>query len=510
MDGQNIDIPDVVEPSMGRPLGRQMASGAAWMVAMQLSVTALGVGSTMANSRILAPGDFGLVALATSMIAALEILTTFRLDVVLIQNRSATPADYDSAWSLKLIFATVIGLSVSLAAMPAARFFNEPRLSAVMLVLAASTVVGGLENIGVVNFRRDLNFGREFAYSISRKIASVCVGVSAAVIFQSYWALVAGLVAGTATGLVASYLMDPYRPRWSLASARALFRFSKWLLVDNAIYFLRHRSANFLIGRISGTGALGLFSLAYEVGTLANATLAAPIERALLPGYARMATGLDTIRAGYLAVSGLTALLVVPVAAGISAVAPVLVPVMLGPKWLTSIALLQVVGVASSISLVGFGAASVCLSLGRPRLLVAMSGSYVIVLLTSLALLLPHFGPLGAAWSFAIAAGTALPVQLLLLRRALGLTLYRWIAEVWRPLAAVVVMHLAVTTLLSGLAPTESTASHAWRLLAAAAGGALFYVATVMLLWRLTGRPEGAEATVLGYLGVRNVAAPAR
>jgi O-antigen/teichoic acid export membrane protein len=485
-------------------LGRQMAAGAAWMVAMRLSITALGVGSTIVLARILIPADFGLVALATSMIAALEILTSFRLDAVLIQNRLATRAEYDSAWSLNLIFSTLLGTLVCLAATRAAHFFHEPRLAAVMLVLGASTFVGGLENIGIVNFRKDLDFGREFAYSLSRKIAGVCVGVSSAVMFGSYWALVAGIVAGSATGVAASYLMQPYRPRWSLVSARGLFQFSKWLMVDNALYFLRHRSVDFLIGKIAGPGALGLFSLAYELGTMANANLAAPIERAMFPGYARMAAGPDTLQAGYLSVSGLTALLIVPVAVGIAAIAPLLIPVLFGAKWLTSIPLLQVVGVAASISLLDSGASSICLILGRPRLLVCVSGSYVIVLLLSLALLLPHYGALGAAWSFAIAAGVSLPVQLGLLRWALKLTIHRWIAAVWRAIAAAVAMHLIVSTLLSRLAPAENTVSQALQLLAAVASGVLCYVAIVMLLWFISGRPEGAESAVLRYIGLRD------
>jgi len=487
---------------MNLQLGRQMASGAAWMVALRLSITALGIGSTMALARILTPADFGLVALATSMIAALEILTGFRLDAVLIQNRSATRSEYDSAWSLNLIFSAVLGTLVCLSASPAAYFFHEPRLTAVMFVLGGSTVVAGLENIGIVNFRKNLDFGREFAYALSKKIASVCIGVSAAVVFRSYWALVAGIVSSSATGLTASYLMHPYRPRWSLAAARGLFQFSKWLMVDNALYFLRHRSVDFLIGRVAGTGALGLFNLAYELGTTANANLAAPIERAMFPGYARMAAGLTTLQNGYVSVSGLIALLIAPVSLGIAAVAPLLIPVLFGAKWLPSIPLLQVIGIAASISLLGSGASSICLSLGRPRLLVCVSGSYVFVLVLSLALLLPHFGALGAAWSFAIAAGVSLPIQLGLLRWALQLNVYRWTAAVWRAIAASVGMYLIVATLVSGLATAESSVSQALQLLATVATGALCYVTIVMLLWFISGRPDGAERTVLRYVGI--------
>lgn len=480
-----------------------MASGAAWMVALRLCVAALGAVSTVTLARILVPADFGLVALATSMMAGLAILTNFRLDIVLIQNQSATRAEYDSAWSLNVIFSALLGTMVCVAAAPAAQFFDEPRLTAVMLVLGASTLVGGLENIGIVNFRKDLDFGREFAYSLIRKTASVCVGVSSAIVFRSHWALVAGIVSGSATGLVASYLMHPYRPRWSLISARALFQFSKWLMVDNALYFLRHRSVDFMIGKTSGAAALGLFSLSYELGTVANANLAAPIERAMFPGYARMASSLDMLRDGYLSVNGLTALLIAPVAVGIAAVAPLLIPVLFGQKWLASIPFLQVIGVASSISLLGGGGASIYLALRRPRLLVWLSGSYVTVLLFSLALLLPHYGSLGAAWSFAIAAGTALPVQLGLLRWAVKLRMRRWIAQVWRAVAAVIVMHLGVTHLLSQWAVPDRYAHQVLQLLGVVTGGAICYVTIVVLLWFLSGRPDGPETTVFRYLGLR-------
>jgi len=96
------------------------------------------------------------------------------------------------------------------------------------------------------------------------------------------------------------------------------------------------------------------------------------------------------------------------------------------------------------------------------------------------------------------------------LRSALKLTIDRWIAEVWRSVAGVVVMHLMVATLLSRLAPAQNTASKALQLTATVAGGALCYLAIVMLLWLLNGRPDGAETTVLRYLGLRKAAAPGR
>ena len=70
-----------------------IASGAAWMIGMQLSVTTLGFVSTLILARLLKPSDFGLVALATALVAAIDLLTSFRFEVPLIQNQAATRDD---------------------------------------------------------------------------------------------------------------------------------------------------------------------------------------------------------------------------------------------------------------------------------------------------------------------------------------------------------------------------------------------------------------------------------
>ena len=57
---------------------------------LRLAVTVLGFASTIILARLLVPADFGLIALGTSMVAALELLTSFRFDVALIQDQAAT------------------------------------------------------------------------------------------------------------------------------------------------------------------------------------------------------------------------------------------------------------------------------------------------------------------------------------------------------------------------------------------------------------------------------------
>src|ERR1043166_6417834 len=58
-----------------------------------------------------------------------------------------------------------------------------------------------------------------------------------------------------------------------------------------------------------------------------------PMNRAALPAYSKLAADRAALGAAYLAAAGLVALLVMPLIVGLAAVAPMVVAVLLGPKW---------------------------------------------------------------------------------------------------------------------------------------------------------------------------------
>ena len=99
----------------------------------------------------------------------------------------------------------------------------------------------------------------------------------------------AGIVIGRVTGIVMSYVMHSYRPRLCLKEWRELFGFSKWLLLNNIFHFICSQLDVFIIGRIFGAHSLGLYKVAAEISSLPSSELVAPIQRAIFPGFAKLA-----------------------------------------------------------------------------------------------------------------------------------------------------------------------------------------------------------------------------
>ena len=274
---------------------------------------------------------------------------------------------YHSAWTLNVLLAVGAAAVIALLAYPAAAFFDEPRLTAVMLVLCAATAVGGLENIGIVQFRRTLAFHREFLFLASRRVAASVFVIALAVMLESYWALALGMLGSKVLAVGLSYFDASVPPPFQPGAIGELMRFSGWMLASNIIWVVQTKAPHFVVGRLLGANPLGFLTIATEIAQIPASDFVAPINRALFPGYARMTSDLAVLRIALLDVSGVVMLVVVPAGIGIAAIANPLVRTALGPVWMEAVPLIQVLALASIAAAAAANLSSAYLALGIPR-----------------------------------------------------------------------------------------------------------------------------------------------
>ena len=484
-------------------LQRRMAAGAAWMILFRLTERSIGFISTLILARLLVPDDFGLVAMATSILAALELLGAFSFDMALIQNQAATRKHYDTAWTFEVLFGVIKCALLLALSVPAAAFYGEPRITAVMQVLALCTLLQGFDNIGVVAFQKDLELHKEFRFGLYRKLAGFVVTIALAIALQSYWALLGGMLTLRVTSLALSYGLHPYRPRFSLGAASELFNFSKWLLLNNILIFANNRGADFVIGRLSGARALGIYSVAYEIANLPTTELVWPISRAVFPGYSRLAGNPAELAQTFLQVIGLVALLTVPAGALIGLVAEPFVLLLLGPKWLDAVPLIQVLAMFGIVRSLHGPTGSIYVALGKPIVVAALQSVQLALALSLMVVLVPRLGAVGAAWAILAGAATAMVVNYVLVKRELKLPVVQLLGALVRPLVAATAMAafvLAISPLVDG---GTGPVAAGLRLLVLSAFGLAVYVSCIAVLWFVSGRADGPETRTLAFLRAR-------
>jgi O-antigen/teichoic acid export membrane protein len=452
-------------------------------------------------ARLLVPEDFGIVALASATVAGLELFVSFRLDVALIQNQQATQDHYDSAFTINFAFQLFVAFVLLMLAKPAASLYGEPALRQVLYALATVPVLHGLQNIRTVDFRKEMRFGKDFALMLSQKLIGFSITVPLAFLWRNHWALVAGFIGGTAGGVVAGYILLPHRPRLSLKYCGELFAFSKWLFLNSWLYFLRNKAASFIIGKVSGLSAVGLFEVSYEIANFSTTELIAPINRAVFPGIAKVAHDARSLQNTYLSVIGMISMLALPAGTGIAAIAEPLVWTLLGQNWIGAVPIISILALAGAIMCIETNTGTVCVALGRPDLLTKLYTFAVALLLILLVILINLWGQMGAAAAFLILALVSTPVYLIVVSRLLKLRIRQLADVLWRPVGSCFIMYFSLREFLKNNAQDWSIGSALPTLLSSISIGLIVYSVSIGLLWLCCGRPRGAESTVISEIG---------
>ena len=477
---------------------RQIADGAVWTISFRILEKLISVVSTIILARLLAPQDFGIIAIAMMVIALLDLLRAFGVDAALIQNQDADDEDYNTAWTIKIITSTVVALAVYLFADLASQFFREADVADVLKVMAIGVFISGFENIGVIEFRKKLHFGKDFHYMVGKKLFSFIATIGLAVALQSYWALAIGKVLTNIFSLGLSYYVHPYRPSLSLSKFRSMTSFSLWMFANAVLGFISSQAPQIVIGRISGSSALGTFTIAGDLAHTISNAIAQPVNRAAFPGFSKLNDDYSQLKQSVLTTYEALALLLAPAAVGLLSITPLLVPVALGNKWTDAIPIIETLSIASLLLSIT-NVSSLYIALGKPQTVSRITLYRIFVFVPMLIYGTQNFGIQGAAASVVVSEIILFPISYLPAMKLLSIRASELVGIFFRPILASALMYVVVAQLFLGnisYAGMQLT-MQVLILATAVALGAVTFLACSVVFWLARGRPEGTETKLV-------------
>jgi lipopolysaccharide exporter len=490
-------------PAAGLDVGRSLVRGSAWMVALRWGLRVLGLVNTFILARLLTPADFGLVAMAMVVIGLIEVLGQTGQNLALIRHVDPTREHFDSVWTLGILIAAGLTALLWAVAPLAAWYFHEPRARDMIELLALRTLLGGFQNVGVVAFRRELRFDRDFAYQFLQRTLVVGVTIACALWLRDWRALAAGILGGQVLGVASSYLMHPYRPRLCVRRIREILAFSGWMLAVNLAQYVNGRADQFVVGGIAGPAAMGLYNVAADAGTAPAMEITLPVARALFPVFAKIRDDAAAVRTAFLDLFAAVCMVSIAVGLGTALVAEDFVAVALGPRWGAAVPLVRLLAIAGGLYGIMQAAIPVMSALGHARLSAEVTASRAASMVAAVAAAAALGDIETIAWARTLITLVFIPGIFLAIARVMPVSLGDMASRGWRPLAAGAVMAAVVLA-----AHAAVPAIPALRLLTDSAAGAASYAAALLLLWWLAGRPGGLEAALVAR--VRRRLAPRR
>ncbi|WP_265941702.1 oligosaccharide flippase family protein [Dechloromonas sp. A34] len=470
-------------------------TGAIIVVAMRWTDRLVGLVSTLVLARLLVPDDFGVVAMASIYTGLIDVLLDLGVVAALIHKGKCDSDDYSTAWTVRLLQTALAALIICATAQFVANYYNDQRVTLVLFLMAATTVVGGFENIGIVAFQKDMKFGLDFQFFFLRRIAGFVSTLAFAWYFESYWALPIGALIGRLTGVALSYSMHPLRPRLTLKRFHSIWSLSKWMLIRSIGAYFDSRLDKLIIGGRSDAATIGAYSLADEIAAMPSSELLAPLGRVLFPAFVEARDKPQELQRSFLLALSVQAMIALPAATGLALVADDAVVVLLGERWISAIPFVETLAMIYGVTAISHAAGYLLLTLGKIRSMAIFIWIQVGLFALGALTFFLHSTPLAIAqWRLVVTACSVMGFVAMVVISVETLKAQHILAAVWRPSIATVMMALVLYAL-----PFDDLTPLASLLLRCCLGGAS-YTVFLIGLWLISGRPTGGESYILGKL----------
>jgi PST family polysaccharide transporter len=427
-------------------IAKKIFIGTAWTVIGQIARQVISLVVVAILARLLSPGDFGLVAMGYTVKALAYVFASVGMGSAIIQRKELDEDHLSTAYWSSFMAGILMTAVVAGSSPFVSWFFNRPELTWIIAVTAITFTFGGISSTHRDLLERKMKFKHISIIDFCDTLAGSAVAVIMAMKGMGYWSLVAREIAGAFFKIPLYCFASGWRPRliFKIHCFKNLFGFSSYVLLSNFLNYFNRNADNIIIGKVLGATLLGYYDLAYNFMLKPLQYVSFTTAKALFPALSRIQEDKDGVRIIYLRTVKIISLLTFPMMAGLFVVAPETILVIYGPKWATTVPVLQIFCLVGALQSILTTVGTVYMSQGKSALMFKMNliispfvwFSFIIGV---------RWGIIGVAICYAIVTCCWTLINHSVANRLISLNLNEFLGVFKRPLIYTVIMAATVT-----------------------------------------------------------------
>lgn len=218
-------------------------------------------------ARLLSPDDFGVVAIATVIIAFFNLFTDMGISPAIVQHKSLTKEELSDIFSFTVW--TGIGISILFfaASWLIADYYESGILRTLCQLLSVNLFFASANIVPGALFYRNKEFKFIAIRSFIIQIAGGAGAITAALCGAGLYALIINPILSSILIFVISYQRYPQRLRFTLGLKvlRKIFSYSAYQFLFNVINYFSRNLDKLLIGKYMSLSALGYYEKSYRL-----------------------------------------------------------------------------------------------------------------------------------------------------------------------------------------------------------------------------------------------------
>jgi len=454
--------------------------GGLWLFGGAITTNILKTGVMIVLARLIAPAQFGVFAEATTLMALITVAVELGLGSALVQRKEIDDRHESSALILTVFSGLFACVLLALIADPWSRYRNLAEIGGAMRLLGVSLLFRAPSTIPAMLMMRQMRMGEVAILQLGAFVfGQAGVSIVLGVLGYGSWALVWGTVAGAFLELVlfSARRPVPIRRGFSMKAARELMNFGGGFTVAKIANAVALQGDNLIVGMTLGSGALGLYSRAYSLLAIPSA-LVDSLDRAFFPALSRVQDDKAALAATFRLALLSIAVIALPLSALVTLLAPEVVEILLGAKWMGVVTPLQILAPVMFFR-IAYKVGSTTIRAGGHVGILALSQVIYAVNVLAGAYWGASYGLSGSA----IGVGLAIGIQYILMipigARQLGVSMM----DALVPCRGAVIMFATTSVAVLGVARLGRT--YGLPSVATLTLGLLAFAATAILLYRI-------------------------
>lgn len=353
---------------MNSAIGQKAIKGTFWMLCSFGLAKAAAFASSIVLARLLFPEDFGVFALAGTVIGVVAALGDLGTGAAVIYEERSNSDHTNSAFWIGLSTGALQSVAIASSSQWMSELYGQAMLRDVLMLLSVVPVIGALGQIHQTLLAKELRFGAKAALELLPGVCSAVVSIASAALGFGVWSLVFGMIVGITFPNILAWWFVPWRPslRISLTEARAVIGYGKALLGMGALIFLTDNVDYMIVGRILGASPLGLYSQAFRLATYPETTIVWPVEKVAFPTFSRLRDNKQALHSAFLKTIQYLALVSFPLLTLLLILSQQFVLTLYGSKWegmILPLQILCILGMSRSVTAVS---KQMLMAVGRP------------------------------------------------------------------------------------------------------------------------------------------------
>lgn len=319
-------------------LKQKVIKGFLWLTTAAFLTQAISWLATIFVIRLLSPSDYGLLAMASTFVFIITTVSNLGINASLVQAKDLGDRDIRNVFGVIITAVALCSILCYFLASPIAAFYGEERVKDIIRVMILNFCLIGFYLIPQALAVRDMNF------KLTAKITTFSqIGSSLTTLFLAYmgfgvWSLVAGMLTLNLFKLVGfnSKVASPKKPLFNFREAKKHVLFGITVTGDRLLYSLYNQIDKIIIGKLMGDKLLGIYSVAINLSSMPNNKILPIVNQVSFTSYSRIQDNKERLRRNVLRATRVVAGIGFPAFFGMAAVAPQLIPLLLGDQWVAA------------------------------------------------------------------------------------------------------------------------------------------------------------------------------